>query len=145
MNKKLFVSLLGFGLIVLLRAPVVRAQGFGDDEAVVKVPFQFVAGDTVLPAGVYRVTADSESPNVVWIASTDGKSVAVVDTECGGPLVTKAQPQLVFRKYGSTCFLTSINVPGDDGRLIPLTRADVAQQLAHMARARYDAAQAHRG
>ena len=33
------------------------------------VPFQFVVGDSVLPAGMYHVYASATNPSVIWFFS----------------------------------------------------------------------------
>ena len=84
-----------------------RAQA--PDEAHVRVPFSFIVGNQVLPAGHYSVTAEEDMPSVLFFRSADGLHTAIVDTEWGTSRVT-ATPTLRFALYGTTHFLTGVRI-----------------------------------
>ena len=108
-------------------------RAFAAEELKVNVPFQFVVGDSVLPAGPYRVQASDTNPSVIWFFSPNGHHVANVATEWGGSLFRGADANLRFKMYGKTHFLSRILIPGEDGRMVPLPRHEVESELARLA------------
>jgi hypothetical protein len=104
------------------------------DDITAKVPFSFVVGSTVLPAGDYTVRASWSNPSLVWIVSPQGDHVAAVDTEWGG--WTGGTPDLKFSVYGSTHFLSRIDLPGEAPRRVALTSKEVERELARLAESR---------
>jgi hypothetical protein len=92
------VLILGMGLSL-------QAQNVDGIKA--NIPFSFVAGHKVMPAGVYTVTRlNHNSPDVARVVrSLDGRNVAVV---LGGAFGKSAQgkPVLVFHRYGGTYVLS---------------------------------------
>jgi hypothetical protein len=90
-----------------------------------KVPFHFVAGETSLPAGEYRVS-EAGAPGVVSVRSLDGKTGAFVmsrRTESGN---VRPKSSLVFNRYGNRYFLSEVRVAGErSGMLFPPTSAEV--------------------
>lgn len=106
------------------------------EELKVNVPFQFVVGDSVLPAGSYRIQASDTNPSVIWFFSPNGHHVANVATEWGGAPFSGSDPRLRFEVYGKTHFLSGILIPGEDGRMVPLSRHEVERELARLAEQR---------
>jgi hypothetical protein len=135
MKKQLLMVLATAGIGILLGAHPSFAQA--TDEAVVRVPFQFVAGDAVLPAGRYFVQADSGDPSVLWITSSDGRHAGVVATNWGGGENDGAQVRFEFRKYGDAYLLSAVAMPGEDAREIALAPSVVEHDLVRVARANY--------
>src|SRR5205823_3862937 len=85
----------------------------------------FVAGETSLPAGEYRVS-EAGAPGVVSVRLLDGKAGAFVmsrRTESGD---VRPKSSLVFNRYGNRYFLSEIRVGGErSGMLFPPTSAEV--------------------
>ncbi|HEX7313383.1 MAG TPA: hypothetical protein VF297_05655 [Pyrinomonadaceae bacterium] len=108
MKKQISRALLGLSAALVL-AVAVNAQAF--HAVVISVPFDFVAGEKVMPAGRYtvrRVTADAESALI--IRGEDGRSTAVFLTNTGGANPRTAA--LVFRLRGDRHFLAEVSMPG---------------------------------
>jgi hypothetical protein len=82
---------------------------------VILIPFDFVAGEKVLPAGTYRIEPVKRDSYTAWeIQSTTGRAGAVVMTSAlGGGATAGADPGLVFRKYGETYVLAQVWPSGD--------------------------------
>lgn len=87
------------GVLPLTAAPVaVRAA----------IPFEFRAGDTVLPAGDYRIKYIT--PNTVLIEARSGEALTLVPVASKG--VEGQAAKLVFHRYGNTYFLRQLQIPG---------------------------------
>ncbi|MET0624120.1 MAG: hypothetical protein ABW250_14135 [Pyrinomonadaceae bacterium] len=96
---------------------------------VILIPFDFVAGGKVLPAGTYRVEAVRRDSYTVWeIRSTAGRAGAVVMTSAvGDGAETEAEPRLVFQKYAETYVLAQLWPSGDSkGREVVQSRKGLA-------------------
>lgn len=92
---------------------------------VILIPFDFVAGEKVLPAGTYRVEAVRRDSYTVWeVRSTAGRAGAVVMTSAvGSGAAEEARPRLVFRKYAETYVLAQLWPSGDSaGREVVQSR-----------------------
>jgi hypothetical protein len=108
MKKQISRTLLGLVAALMLtagsNAQVLRA-------VVIRVPFDFVAGEKRLPAGRYtvqRISSDAET--ALLIRSEDGRSSAVILTNTGEPQPRTAE--LVFRRRGERYFLAEVSMPG---------------------------------
>jgi hypothetical protein len=78
---------------------------------VILIPFDFVAGSEVLPAGAYKVEPVRRDSYTAWeIRSTTGRAGAVVMTSAigGGAAVEEAGSRLVFQKYAETYVLAEV-------------------------------------
>jgi hypothetical protein len=85
-----------------------RAQ---DAEGVrVKVPFEFVAGGTTLPAGTYTVGRLSVNTHPVIAVSGYDNGAFVVPIAVGG--APGGQPKLSFEHVGDKYFLSEADTPG---------------------------------
>jgi hypothetical protein len=87
------------------------------------VPFSFVAGGKVLPAGHYTVT-QGLGPAVLIRSQQSrggGKAAAFAMTTPVYSRGTRHDARLVFHRYGSTCFLSEIWGSGSDGKELPAT------------------------
>ena len=87
------------------------------------VPFQFIVGTEILPAGQYSV--DMVSPSgVLRVYCLDHKSYTAV---VGFPYQS-ADPtgddRLVFHRYGNTYFLSRVWGYGSYGRQLPVTKRE---------------------
>jgi len=79
-------------------------------ELTVKVPFEFVAGGQILPAGKYiigRVTPDAHSG--ITIRSYDNVALMFPTVVDG---TSAQQPKLSFEHVGDERFLTKVEAPG---------------------------------
>src|SRR5437870_3988174 len=110
---------MGLAAAILLLAGAVPASA--DQRIVATVPFDFIAGESLMPAGDYVVT-ETEDRAVVSVASRDGQHFAFVLTIASSPNEVPAKPALVFERFGGQRFLARIG-DADAGRDIPLTPA----------------------
>lgn len=94
------------------------------------VPFRFVVGTTVLPAGQYEIRTSTADPTIIWLVSPNGQHVAVTNTIWGGDPFEGSHPDLAFEVHGKVRFLERIDVPGEPERLVAVTPQEVEQGLA---------------
>ncbi len=94
---------------------------------VIHIPFDFVAGEKVLPAGAYRIEPVRRDSYTVWeVRSTTGRAGTVVMTSAlggGADAAAETEPRLVFQKYGEAYVLAQVWSSGDDaGRAVAQSR-----------------------
>jgi hypothetical protein len=94
--------LIAAGLVALL--PVAANAG---TIAQFHVPFQFLAGEKVLPAGNYVVTVDPASGRVD-LTSTGGQRLALLGTSSFRARTSGEPAVLVFHQYGKTHVLKNV-------------------------------------
>ena len=96
------ICVLGFGLGALAQ---------GEDTVVATVPFDFVVGGQILPAGMYRVSrVESTGSRELEIASYDTRAGALlIPTFFDGTQIGHAQ--LNFEHAGDKYFLSGIETP----------------------------------
>lgn len=97
----------------------------------VSVPFQFIVGDTVLPAGAYTVSNIGE-PGMLVVRSEDGKSVASVLVNLGDRPSSGTNAALSFTKISGQHFLSRVNTPDAREQVIPLPKDRVEAVLAKL-------------
>lgn len=76
---------------------------------VVKVPFEFIAGTTVLPAGTYSVERTSTDSDSALVIHGYGRSVFLLPTVFDG--VISEQASAGFEQAGNKHFLSKIETP----------------------------------
>jgi hypothetical protein len=113
------ICVLGFGL---------RALAQEEDTVVATVPFEFVVGGQVLPAGMYRVSrVNSNGSRTLEISSYETGAGALLiptffdDTQIG-------HAQLNFEHAGDKYFLSSIETPIGT-YAVPVRRSAIALAL----------------
>jgi hypothetical protein len=117
MNKLYVTALL---TLTCLCGSVVKARAQDPEGVVVKIPFEFVAGDRTMPAGTYsvgRISSDSHAglairnyENGVFVPAT------LVETASAQP------PALSFEHVEDKYFLSKVETPGGI-YTIPVPRA----------------------
>lgn len=110
MGKKLIKGLTMSLLVVAvgLVTSVASAYGQGSRSTRANVPFDFVVGNTTLPAGEYEVAAASPAGETLRVRNTDSqKSVYRLSSAIGIPTVG-GKAKLVFHRYGSQYFLAEV-------------------------------------
>jgi hypothetical protein len=87
---------------------------------VANIPFDFQAGNKLMPAGEYQVR---EQGTWVILRSADGaKSIATVLTNAASGADPSLGARLDFNRYGGAYFLTTVwNPYSGDGREVPQT------------------------
>ncbi len=98
----------------------------------VSVPFQFIVGETVLPAGSYVVTNIGEGAGTLSVRSEDGKSAAVALVNVADLPSPGVNAAVAFTKIGGQCFLSTVYTPGARAQVIPLPKQHVETMLARL-------------
>ena len=84
------------------------------DSLEVKIPFQFHAGNTKLPAGEYRIhVLDDSDLAVMEISSADGSISALFQVRESEANSAPAKNELIFNKYGNRYFLAKLYEEGN--------------------------------
>jgi len=113
------------------RPSVARAEGEGLVTA--KIPFDFIVGDTRLPAGNYMISETSSGPTVLMVESTDGTRVSLVSTI---PTISTdgsvAQPDVQFEKLGKEHFLSRVDLHDGTAREVVLSPSIMEHELARV-------------
>jgi hypothetical protein len=137
MKKLLLGGFAVLGILGLVGLHPAYAQG---DTAIVKVPFSFVAGNTILPAGSYRVAPLTLGGDVMSIVSVKGGPGAELLTENLGDARLSGSAHFQFKEYGGHYFLAAITIPGETVRGVVLSQGHVATMLARLNAAAHAAA-----
>lgn len=130
MRNKIYRTIAIFGMFVSVA--MVNAQGQAPSKVGVDIPFEFSAGKTTLPAGVYRIKR--MSGELVSLRSEDGKSVVILHA----PVThTSSDPnaieRLVFSKQGEEYLLSQIWLTADSGRQVWMDRNGVKSERIEIA------------
>lgn len=130
--KKMLVAVLMAVVVMFAGSSLASAQS---NAALAKVPFKFIAGGKLLPAGSYRITVQPDDPTMLLITSDDHKSAAAfaVTEWAGGPdSAPGVKVHLTFKNFNGQYFLSQVAMPGQDTRLIPLTKGAAEQVLVRL-------------
>jgi hypothetical protein len=111
MRNQIFTRLIRLALFMTIAIAPVSAQQF-NRSVMAKVPFKFVVGDRVLPAGEYSIK--QLSPVVLMIRSSDGRTVTTVQTRACESVEPQSEASLVFNKYADQYFLSRVWVGGEN-------------------------------
>ena len=115
MKNQTFRLVAILGIFLGLAVASVHAQAPSKVE--VNIPFEFSAGKTTLPAGVYSIKRLSS--NNVTLRSEDGKSNVILSAPVTN---TSSDPnaveRIVFERYGNGYALSQIWLTADSGRQI---------------------------
>jgi hypothetical protein len=95
-------------LAVLASTRVAQAQ----ETMRVNVPFDFVAGNTSLPAGEYLVEASGPTHTLLLIDRKDAISSALINTNAAVSAGPQSESKLVFNRYGDRYFLSQVWTAG---------------------------------
>lgn len=100
------------------------AYGQLEPRIYVTVPFDFHVGDKEFPAGEYTVRA-SPGQTAVLLQSTDYSRAQFVLTNATQARTWVERPSLVFNRYGTECFLSTIWLAGSNtGRQLSQSRQE---------------------
>jgi membrane-bound lytic murein transglycosylase len=121
MKKRAFVMATLFVMSLIVAAQVAKA----DDPMLVNIPFAFVAGNTTLPAGEYRVQKLDGNSAVLLIRCSDASKAAMVLSNTTQAKEIQTQSKLVFKRYESRYFLSQVWSAGSNrGREVLKSRAE---------------------
>ena len=134
MNTKTYriVAILG----ILLGFAVAGVNAQAPSKVEVNIPFEFFAGKTTLPAGVYSIKR--MSGNNVTLRSKDGHSSVILNapvTDTSND--PKAVERIVFEKYGDQYALSQIWLTADTGRQIWTNKKGVKSERIEIALKNY--------
>lgn len=136
MKKQLFPLL----AMLLLATGLANAQ-LGRQAVKANIPFDFITGNTALPAGEYRVSAISEMGTLSVIGGASDHTL--VNSHAVLANAASTSTKLIFHRYGDQYFLYQIWVQGESrGRELPQTRLE--KELASNTRFNTVAVLAHR-
>ena len=129
--RKMFVSLMVAGIVSLAVTWPAAAQS---SAAEVKIPFQFIVGNKVMPAGRYLVSTQTTDWAVVLITSLDGNAVAAFTSTQAVPHSARdgSDAHVTFRKYFGQYFFQGVAVPGWDAREVNVTKEQAERTLAKL-------------
>ena len=136
MNTKTYRLVAILGILLGFAVAAVNAQAPSKVE--VNIPFEFSAGKTTLPAGVYSIKR--LSGNNVTLRSKDGHAsvilnAPVTDSSCD----PNAVERLVFERYGDQFALSQIWLTADSGRQIWTNKKGVKSERIDIALRRNNA------
>ena len=117
---------MGLASAVIMLTAAVPASA--DQTIVANVPFDFIAGQSLMPAGDYVVTETSDHA-VVSVASRDGEHFAFVLANAASSNEVPGKAALVFERFAGQRFLARIEDPVAT-RDIPLTPAIMERAIA---------------
>lgn len=95
-------------LTVMASTRVARAQ----DLMVVNVPFDFVAGNTTLPAGEYSVKVSGPQNALLLIDRDDATAAVFLTSNAAVANEIQSESKLVFNRYGDHYFLSQVWTAG---------------------------------
>ena len=87
------------------------------NQILVKVPFDFVAGNKTMPGGEYAVKAIGPTNMLILVARTDSTSSAFLPTHAAVSSQPQMESKLVFNRYGNRYFLAQVWTAGNSSGL----------------------------
>ena len=133
MKRHAWMALTIVSLLVLLGASAASA---GSVELRADIPFNFMAGNNMLPAGTYHVSQAVASHGVLLISNQKpdhgATFVQTISSEKGR---TQTETRLIFNRYGDRYFLSQVWTAGRiSGYMIPKSsqERELARELAAM-------------
>ena len=116
-------------LTVMASTRVAQAQ----EHLVVNIPFDFVAGNTTLPAGEYSVQVSGPERALILIDRKDPAPSVIIDSNADVANEIQSQSRLVFNRYGDRYFLSQVWAAGNSrGR--QLLKSGREKEMAQVAK-----------
>jgi uncharacterized protein (DUF58 family) len=113
-------------LLVVVGAVPAKAQTSIALEA--NIPFDFIIGGKTLPAGEYTINTARNQPAVLIFRNVQAKASAQALTDPVETKTGKGAKKLVFHRYGSQYFLSSV-WGADDGVGRGLSKSKLEREL----------------
>ena len=127
--KKQAYTVIALVILVGSMAVTAQAQTGSRAQLVANIPFDFSAGDKILPAGEYIVRQVNPSADraVLQLRSKDGKTSAMVQMNS---VIDRSKSDevasLIFNRYGKLYFFAAAWMPGNDGLAASKSEAEKA-------------------
>ena len=99
-------------IVVTMMPLLASAQLGSSDRLVAKVPFQFRAGERLIPAGECAVQRTNMNSRTLVIGNWGAKVGLFANPSIAEVTETSSTNAMVFHKYGDRYFLTSIKLKG---------------------------------
>ena len=109
MKTRALVMAAMMALAVLASTRVAQAQ----ETMRVNIPFDFVAGNTSLPAGEYLVEASGPTHTLLLIDRKDASTSALIITNAAVSAEPQSESKLIFNRYGDRYFLSQVWTAGN--------------------------------
>jgi hypothetical protein len=100
------ITMLTTIVAIALAMAVVSANAQSSRMVISNVPFEFVVGDTTLPAGEYRI--NRALGHALTIRTKDASDSASLLTNDIQPRKDRRQARLIFHRYGERYFLAEV-------------------------------------
>ena len=134
MNNKTYRIVAILGIFLAFAVASVNAQAPSKVE--VNIPFEFSAGKTTLPAGVYSIKR--MSGNNVMLRSEDGQSSVILNAPVtSSSSDPNAVERIVFERYGDQFALAQIWLTADSGRQVWTNKKGVKSERIEIALKNY--------
>jgi hypothetical protein len=98
--------------IVVTMMPLLASAQLGSNGLVAQVPFQFRAGNTIVPAGKCVVQRVGTDPRAILILNSGAKVALFAMAQTVSAARGSSGNALIFHKYGERYFLSGIRVEG---------------------------------
>ena len=124
MKMQALKNLTMLSLVLMLTAVSVCAQS--EHSQITNIPFSFVVGQEILPAGEYTFAPNRKDSHNVWLVQCRaGRTRALFTTMPVRSSETQEKAKLIFHKYGDQYFLSQIWTPGgNSGRKLLMSRLE---------------------
>lgn len=124
MKMQALKNLTMLSLVLMLTAVSVCAQS--ERSKVTNIPFSFVVGQKIFPAGEYTFAPNRKDSHNIWVVQRlDGRTKALFITMPVRSIETQQKAKLIFHKYGDQYFLSQIWTPGgNSGRELLMPRLE---------------------
>lgn len=95
---------------------------------VADIPFDFVVGNKVFPAGEYLIRSIGQNGVTLQLQNTDGKQGMFFTPHYCSSAQPQSESKLVFNMYGNHFYLSQIWTEGyDEGRELPKSGREVEE------------------
>jgi hypothetical protein len=130
MKTRALVMAAMMALTAMAFTRVAQAQ----ESMVVNIPFDFVAGNTQMPAGEYSVKTTGPTNVLLLISRDDSAASAFINTNPAVASEPKTESKLIFNRYGDRYFLSQVWTAGNaSGRqLLKSAREKEMAQIAKL-------------
>ncbi len=129
MKTRALVMAAVMALTAMAFTRVAQAQ----EHMLVNIPFDFVAGNTQMPAGEYSVKTSGPTNVLILISRTDSAASAFINTNPAVASEPKTESKLIFNRYGDRYFLSQVWTAGNaSGR--QLQKSNREKEMAQTAK-----------